>query len=228
MAGSLTRPLSLVTPSSLESMAAALTARAIVAFARIVTGVKGNWVGCKPDSRRRIYYGNHASHGDFVLIWSAIPPRSRPLVRPVAGADYWRTTRTRRFLSDRVFRAVLIDRDPATRTANPVEQMLEALDAGSSLILFPEGTRNTTDEILLPFKAGLFHLAKARPDVEIVPAWIENLNRVMPKGEYFPIPLLCTVTFGAPVALADGEDSAAFLDRAREALLQLSSKRSRT
>src|SRR3954451_18079455 len=119
MAGSLTRPLSLVTPSSLESMAAALTARAIVAFARIVTGVKGNWVGCKPASRRRIYYGNHASHGDFVLIWSAIPPRSRPLVRPVAGADYWRTTGMRRFLSDRVFRAVLIDRDPATRTANP-------------------------------------------------------------------------------------------------------------
>jgi 1-acyl-sn-glycerol-3-phosphate acyltransferase len=210
--------------SALGTMAAALTARAIVAFARIVTGVRGNWIGCKPDPRRRIYYGNHASHGDFVLIWSSIPPRSRPLVRPVAGADYWRTTGTRRFLSDRVFRAVLIDRDPTTRAANPVEQMLEALDAGSSLILFPEGTRNTTEEILLPFKAGLFHLAKARPDVEIVPTWIENLNRVMPKGEFFPIPLLCTVTFGTPVRLADGEDVAAFLARARAALLQLSPK----
>jgi 1-acyl-sn-glycerol-3-phosphate acyltransferase len=210
--------------TALSTMAAAISARAIVGFARIVTGVRGNWTGCKPDPRRRIYYANHASHGDFVLIWSAIPPRSRPLVRPVAGADYWRTSAMRRFLSDRVFRAVLIDRDPNTRTANPVEQMLEALDAGSSLIIFPEGTRNTTEEILLPFKAGLFHLAKARPDVEIVPTWIENLNRVMPKGEFFPVPLLCTVTFGTPVRLAHGDNSAAFLARAREALLQLSPK----
>lgn len=217
----------MMTKSALRTIVGALSARAIVGFARIVTGVRGNWAGCKPDPRRRIYYANHASHGDFVLIWSAIPPRSRPLVRPVAGADYWRTTRMRRFLSDRVFRAVLIDRDPKTRTANPVEQMLGALDEGSSLILFPEGTRNTTDEILLPFKAGLFHLAKARPDVEIVPAWIENLNRVMPKGEFFPVPLLCTVTFGAPIGLTEGEDAAAFLDRAREALLQLSPRRSR-
>ena len=84
--------------------------------------------------------------------------------------------------------------------------MAAALDQNSSLILFPEGTRNTSEEPLLPFKSGLYHLAKARPDVELVPVWIENLNRVMPKGEFVPIPLLCTVTLGAPIALGADED----------------------
>jgi 1-acyl-sn-glycerol-3-phosphate acyltransferase len=210
--------------SAVATRAGAVCARAIVAFARIVTGVRGNWAGCKPDPSRRIYYANHSSHGDFVLIWSVIPPRLRPLARPVAGADYWRTTKVRRFLSDYVFKAVLIDRDPKLRQADPVAQMVDALDEGSSLIIFPEGTRNTTDQILLPFKAGLFHLAKARPEVEIVPAWIENLSRVMPKGEFLPVPLLCTVTFGARIELAVGEGRDAFLARARAALLQLSSR----
>ena len=103
--------------------------------------------------------------------------------------------------------------------------MAGSLDAGTSLILFPEGTRNTTDERLLPFKSGLFHLAGARPQVELVPVWIENLNRVMPKGEFVPIPLLCTVTFGAPLRLQAGEDKAAFLERARAALLAAAPER---
>ncbi len=114
-----------------------------------------------------------------------------------------------------MFRAVLIDRNPTTRQDDPIALMAGALDAGTSLILFPEGTRNTTDERLLPFKSGLYHLAGARPQVELVPVWIENLNRVMPKGEFVPIPLLCTVTFGAPLRLQAGEDKAAFLERAQ-------------
>ena len=121
----------------------------------------------------------------------------------------------------RVFRAVLIDRDPVTRDADPIAIMAAALDEKNSLILFPEGTRNTTEEPLLPFKSGLYHLARARPDVELVPVWIDNLNRVMPKGEFVPIPLLCTVTLGAPIVLEIDEDKAAFLDRSRAALLAL-------
>ena len=83
------------------------------------------------------------------------------------------------------------------------------------------GTRNISEANLLPFKSGLYHLAKARPDVEFVPVWIENLNRVMPKGEIVPIPLLCSVTLGAPVALGADEEKAAFLERSRNALLAL-------
>ena len=120
---------------------------------------------------------------------------------------------------------MLIDRNPTTREDDPIALMAASLDAGTSLILFPEGTRNTTDERLLRFKSGLFHLANARPQVELIPVWIENLNRVMPKGEFVPIPLLCTVTFGAPLRLQEGEDKAAFLERARSALLAAAPER---
>jgi 1-acyl-sn-glycerol-3-phosphate acyltransferase len=203
----------------------ALAAVAVTSFARIVTGVRGNWRDCAPDPRPRVYFANHNSHGDFVLIWTVLPPALRRLTRPVAGADYWNVSPLRRFFGTRVFRAVLIDRNPTTREGDPIALMAASLDAGTSLILFPEGTRNTTDERLLPFKSGLYHLANSRPQVELIPVWIENLNRVMPKGEFVPIPLLCTVTFGAPLRLQEGEDKAAFLERARSALLAAAPER---
>ena len=203
----------------------ALAAAAVTSFARTVTGVRGNWRDCAPEARPRVYFANHNSHGDFVLIWTVLPPALRRLTRPVAGADYWNVSPLRRFFGTRVFRAVLIDRNPTTRQDDPIALMAASLDAGTSLILFPEGTRNMSDEPLLPFKSGLYHLANARPQVELVPVWIENLNRVMPKGEFVPIPLLCTVTFGAPLSVRDGEDKDAFLGRARTALLGLAPER---
>lgn len=202
-------------------MIEAVCATAVVLAARLVTGVRGEWRGAVPDPRRRIYFANHRSHADFVLIWTVLPAPLRRLTRPVAGADYWLKGALRRFMGQRVFRAVLIDRNPATRDADPIAAMAAALDEGSSLILFPEGTRNTSEEPLLPFKSGLYHLARARPDVELVPVWIANLNRVMPKGEIVPIPLLCTVTIGAPIQVRDEEDKRAFLDRSAHALLAL-------
>jgi 1-acyl-sn-glycerol-3-phosphate acyltransferase len=202
-----------------------LIARLIIGFIRLLTGAQAFWRGIRPNAAQRIYFANHASHGDFVLLWASLPPWLRGRTRPVAGADYWNRDPLRRFLGGKVFRAVLIDRerkadspDPIT---DPVERMAEALAGGDSLIIFPEGTRNTTDAVLLPFKSGLFHLASKAPQVELVPVWINNLARVMPKGQLIPIPLLCTVTFGAPLMRIDGEDKAAFLERARAAMLAL-------
>jgi 1-acyl-sn-glycerol-3-phosphate acyltransferase len=146
-----------------------------------------------------VYFANHRSHGDFVLIWASLPPALRRRTRPVAGADYWLTSPLRRFLINRVFHGVTIDRRPDRQGPNPVEQMGAALQAGDSLILFPEGTRNL-GEGLLPFKSGLYHLARAHPEAELVPVWIENLGRVMPKGSVIPVPLLCTLSFGPPRA----------------------------
>jgi 1-acyl-sn-glycerol-3-phosphate acyltransferase len=200
---------------------ASLCASIITGLARLVTGVRGEWRGCEPAPGTRIYFANHNSHLDLVLIWSVLPRALRKVARPVAGADYWLKGRIRRLVGERVFNAVLIDRTPSTQEVNPVTRMIAALDDGASLILFPEGTRNLTETRLLPFKSGLYHLAKARPDAELVPVWIENLNRVMPKGEIVPIPLLCTVTFGAAMQLATGEDKGGFLERARAALLAL-------
>lgn len=197
-----------------------LLASALCGFARALTGVRALWLGSEPDARPRVYFANHRSHGDFVLIWASLPPPLRRRTRPVAGADYWLTTPLRRFLINRVFRGVCIDRRPGRSGPNPVAQMGEALAAGESLILFPEGTRNMGDG-LLPFKSGLHHLARAHPEAELIPVWIENLGRVMPKGSLIPVPLLCTLSFGPPLTPVEGESRDAFLTRARAALLDL-------
>ena len=145
----------------------------------------------------------------------------RALTRPVAGQDYWMASKVRQFIGADVFNALMIRRDGSGQGDNPVEQMKEALEAGDSLIMFPEGTRNTGDEILLPLKSGLFHLARACPSVRLVPVWIENLKRVLPKGTLVPIPLACTVRFGTPIVLAEDEDKNTFIARARAAMLDL-------
>lgn len=208
---------------------ARLVARAIIGFARLLTGMQARWNGCMPAATQRVYFANHSSHGDFVLIWGSLPPDLRPATRPVAGADYWLKSPLRRFIGRDVFHALLIDRTGGRDgvAADPVTQMQQALAAGSSLIIFPEGTRNTTEERLLPFKSGIYHLArscdaqKVDTAIEFVPVWIDNLNRVMPKGEIVPVPLLCTVTFGTPLTLAADEPKDAFLARCRNGLLSI-------
>jgi 1-acyl-sn-glycerol-3-phosphate acyltransferase len=102
-----------------------------------------------------------------------------------------------------------------------MQVILAALEQGSSLIIFPEGNRNMGEDPLLPFKAGLYNIGRARPDIDLVPTWIANLNAIMPKGEVIPLPLICTVTFGAPITVAEGEDKDTFLTRAAAALLDL-------
>jgi 1-acyl-sn-glycerol-3-phosphate acyltransferase len=206
------------------SFLARLAAGAITLFARFITAVRAVWDGIEPIPRQRIYFANHVSHGDFILLWAVLPPRLREQTRPVAGADYWLKSSVRRFIGRDVFNAVLIDRDRKTRADDPIKQMADALDGGASLIIFPEGTRNETDNPLLPFKSGIFHLAKQRPDIDLVPVWIANLNRVMPKGEFVPIPLICTVTFGAPLRVESDETKDAFVKRARDALLSTSGR----
>ncbi|OCI93271.1 acyl-phosphate glycerol 3-phosphate acyltransferase [Rhizobium sp. AC27/96] len=198
---------------------------AIVLFARAITAVRAIWPESGMNTRRCIYFANHSSHGDFILIWAVLPPRLRRRVRPVAGADYWLKSSLNSFIGRDVFNAVLIERDREARKEDPVTQMTQALDDGSSLILFPEGTRNLTEVPLQPFKSGLYHLAQARPDIDLVPVWIDNLNRVMPKGEFVPIPLICTVTFGEALHIGEAEEKADFLARAEAALLALAPKR---
>ncbi|TIX91724.1 lysophospholipid acyltransferase family protein [Rhizobium sp. P44RR-XXIV] len=198
---------------------------AIVLFARAITAVRAIWPESGMNTRGCIYFANHSSHGDFILIWAVLPPRLRQRVRPVAGADYWLKSSLNSFIGRDVFNAVLIERDREARKEDPVTQMTQALDDGSSLILFPEGTRNLTEVPLQPFKSGLFHLAQARPDIDLVPVWIDNLNRVMPKGEFVPIPLICTVTFGEALHIGEAEEKADFLARAEAALLALAPKR---
>jgi 1-acyl-sn-glycerol-3-phosphate acyltransferase len=205
----------------------------IAALARSISGVQVRWAGCRPEMRQRIYFANHTSHLDFVVLWSALPRQLRAATRPVAAKDYWESSRLRRYLALNVFRAVLVQRGAMAQAKNQeeaqkigralVEEMAEALGQTNSLIVFPEGTRGT-GETVGPFRAGLYHLARRRPDVELVPACLENLNRILPKGEVVPVPLLSLLTFGAPMHMGDNEEKAAFLERARAAVCGLRQK----
>lgn len=190
------------------------------AIARFITGANARWVGTAPDTRQRIYFANHTSNLDTVVIWASLPPEVRDLARPVGARDYWTTNKLRLFLANKIFNAVLIERKKPTAHDNPLTDMLEAMGTTHSLIIFPEGGRQIGTE-MAPFKSGIFHLAKDRPDVEFVPVLIENLNRILPKGEILPVPLLGGVSFGAPLKLAEGEDKSGFLERAQAAIKAL-------
>jgi 1-acyl-sn-glycerol-3-phosphate acyltransferase len=197
-----------------------MIARLIAFAARLFTGAMPRWRGCAPEPRLRVYFANHASNLDFVLLWASLPGSIRERTRPVAAHDYWTGSHLRRWLAEKVFRAVLIERKNVTRENNPLTPMCQALRSGDSLIIFPEGGRNPSGEIG-EFKAGIHHLAREVPEVELVPVFIENLNRVLPKGEVLPVPILCSVYFGAPLRLGEGETKKDFLMRAREAVLAL-------
>ena len=190
----------------------------ITSFITGVTSKQASDLAFTPTNK--VYYANHASHGDFVLVWISLPKTWRMLTQPVAGADYWLGSKLKAFIAEQVFRVLLIDRQHDPKQA--VAAMDGALKEGKSLILFPEGTRNTTDDqVLLPFKSGLYHLARENENVEFVPVWINNINRVLPKGKILPIPLLCEVRIGEVIKKLPDEDKTAFLTRIRQALLDL-------
>jgi 1-acyl-sn-glycerol-3-phosphate acyltransferase len=187
--------------------------------ARLITGAQGHWMGCPPSADQRIYFANHQSHLDWVLIWAALPSELRRKTRPIAARDYWTASRFRHWLTREVFNAVYVVRQRSD-DQDPLEPLAEALQQGDSLVIFPEGTRSNKGEPQA-FKSGLYHLAEQFPDVQLVPAWIDNVQRVMPKGEVVPVPILCTVTFGAPLRLGPGEEKRSFLERARAAVIGL-------
>ena len=152
-------------------------------------------------------------------MWAALPEELRSITRPIAAKDYWTRTAFKRWITSAVFHAIYVDR-VKTGDPDPLEPLIEALTNGDSIILFPEGPRGNQEEPQ-NFKSGLYNLALKFPNVVLVPAWINNVQRVMPKGEVVPVPILCSVTFGAPVVLQEGEDRSAFLTRARQSVLDL-------
>ena len=203
-----------------------MIATALAAACRLISGAAVEWRSDPNADVQRIYFGNHSSHLDFIIIWSALPARLRRFARPVAGRDYWEQGAVRRYLASQVFHAVLIERghagsDNAVAAARAsIQRMAEEMGDRQSLIVFPEGTRSLDGEVGV-FKSGLYHLSRARPDAELIPVHLENLNRILPKGEVLPVPMLSRVVFGPRVETSAGEDKHAFLTKARAAVMQL-------
>lgn len=195
---------------------------ALVGFVKFLVGAYPRWIGCAPSTAQRIYFANHTSHLDTLALWAALPFALREMTHPVAALDYWGGG-FKRYIATKTLKAVLIDRAREDKHADPLAPLEEMLAKGESLILFPEGTRGL-DPIPAPFKSGLYRLAERFPDVELVPVYLDNLNRSFPKGALVPVPLTCTVRFGAPLKLAAGEAKHAFLERARDAVIALSGR----
>ena len=193
-----------------------ITGAFLATLARVMSGVSVRWVDCEPDTCQRVYFANHTSHLDALVLWSALPRRVRNLTRPVAAKDYWDRGAVRRYIAT-VFDALLIDRKNIKVHSNPVNMLLDAIGQTHSLIVFPEGGRNTSEE-MQEFKSGLYYLCKKRPDLEAVPTYIDNMNRILPRGEYLPVPLLTCITFGPPLWLEQGETKQMFLSRAKSAI----------
>lgn len=192
----------------------------LASVARILSGASVRWVDCQPDTCQRVYFANHTSHLDAIVIWSALPPAVRAVTRPVAAKDYWAASSVRKYLSAEVFNAVLIERQEITVHHSPIMEIVDEIGDTYSVIIFPEGGRTPGPEVG-PFKSGLYYLAKRRPDLELVPVYLDNMNRILPRGEFLPVPLLTRVVFGPPIWLEQGEPKAMFLERARQAVLRL-------
>jgi 1-acyl-sn-glycerol-3-phosphate acyltransferase len=193
----------------------------LIGSVRALLGATPRWIGSEPQDRQRIYFANHTSHFDTVAIWSALPPDLRAKTQTAAAADYWGTSTLKRTIALQALNAVLIDRKRTDPQADPLRPLHDVLEAGQSITIFPEGTRGP-ERLPGPFKSGLYHLAQRFPAVELIPVYLDNLHRSMPKGTFFPVPLICTVRFGAPLPRIPDEDKSAFLERARNAVIELS------
>ena len=191
----------------------------LVGVVKLLVGAYARWIGSSPTAQQRIYFANHTSHIDTLAIWSSLPGALRRRTRPVAARDYWGKG-LRRYIATRGFGAVLIERTRENATSDPLDPLRDALREGDSLIIFPEGTRGS-GKVPARFRSGLFRLAGEFPAVELIPVYLDNLHRSLPKGALLPVPMVCTVRFGAPVALEPGEDREGFLERARAAVIAL-------
>jgi 1-acyl-sn-glycerol-3-phosphate acyltransferase len=200
----------------------------LATLAKILTGAQGVWVGATPDPKQKVYFANHTSNLDTIIIWSALPNKLRGITRPVAAKDYWDQPGVRRHIATKELNVVFVERQKETRTEDPLNPLRRALNEGYSLIIFPEGKRNPN---VIPgeFKSGIYWLAKEYPNVDFVPVYLENVAKTFPRGAFFPLPIICKAFFGPPIKkvqevtgnLSEKEGVVAYLNNARRSVINL-------
>ena len=200
----------------------AILSALLLGLVRLLAGAQARWQGSAPLPLQRIYFANHGSHLDTFVIIAALPPELRNETHPVAARDYWEKSALRRYIALDCLNAVLVDRHPGS-ARNPLRPLIELLAAGQSLIIFPEGSRD--EGTVGPFKGGIYVLARRFPEVELVPVYLENSHRILPKGSMLLVPLICSARFGEPIRVLPGEGREDFLGRARNAVLSLAAVR---
>lgn len=152
-----------------------------------------------PSAGPAILVANHNSHLDTLVLMSLFPQALIPCVHPVAAADYFFRNRWLKAFALRIVGIVPIDRRPAARDSDALAPLLNALDQGKILILFPEGTRGQPEQ-REKFKSGVAHLLSKRPDVPVTPVFFNGLGKCLPKGEVVLVPFFVDVFIAPAIA----------------------------
>lgn len=187
-----------------------LTLRNVVqmtAFALAIKPFMALFIGLRVRGREHllmpgpfILVANHSSHLDTISLLSLFRLNRLRRIRPVAAADYFERNAFVSVFTKTLFNILPIARKNITPENNPLRRMREAIEAGDSLIIFPEGTRGSGEQIG-EFRSGVAHLIEKMPGVPVVPAYLVNMGRSLPKGEFIPVPFFCEIRIGAPRVL---------------------------
>lgn len=175
-----------------------------------------------PERGPAIIAANHNSHLDTPVLTSLLPLRLLPRVRPVASAGYFLKSRPLAWFATRIIGIIPIPLGSGRSREELLAEVVAALDAGSIVILFPEGTRGEPEQ-LAPLKTGIATLAAMRPQVPIIPVWIRGLGKALPRGEALLVPFHCDVTVAEP--LYWNGDISRFMDALERSLLAMAAER---
>ncbi len=152
-----------------------------------------------------ILVANHNSHIDTMGLMTLLDDRWLENLRPVAARDYFAQNRFRKWVYESLFNLLLVSRRKEDRLPgeNPIDNMVEALDKKQSLLIYPEGTRGRPNK-MEAFKIGVAKVIQARPEVPVIPVYIENSGMVLPGGSSIPLPFRFQIRFGSPRFLSKG------------------------
>lgn len=141
---------------------------------------------------------NHNSHLDTLTLLSLWPLAKLNQVRPIAAADYFLRNPLMAWFSLNIMRVIPIDRHRKDQHSDPLAKCSEALLRGEILLLFPEGSRGTPEQ-MARFRTGISRLTERHPEVPIVPIFMHGLGKSLPKGEFVLVPFFCDILIGDSV-----------------------------
>ena len=131
---------------------------------------------------------NHNSHLDVLIIATLLPLKHSMKIKTAAAADYfWKFWLSRWFVFG-LFGSIPVWRTKKGKKPNVIEALNSALDAGSPILIFPEGTRGKP-EVLANLKRGVTMLAKKHPRIPIVPIYCSGAGKALPKGAKVVVPI---------------------------------------